>query len=417
MAVIVVAAVAAGLVVISRRPTRTATPPTRARHPVTTTTLPVVPPPSVSTALAPFSLPVPIGQALVLPGTSTQLLVVGGEPVSGPPAKGAFLVGTSGNGLHLAATLAAGVKDASGLVLRGQDMVFGGAGPSPSSAVQTFTAPSSGTAHGRAGTAATTATTATTATATGSMPGPRAGSGAVKVGATAYVVGGYDGAAADARILATNDGSTFRVAGTLPLPVRNAAVAAVGGQIYVFGGEVLVPAAAASSGASKAPGKHTHGSRARPVRGPAKVASRATSTTSTTAAVHPIPGWHPVADIQRFDPASGKAAVVGQLPAAIEGAVAVTLGGHIYVTGGRGPAGTNGQVWGFEQQVGRVVVAGALPTPVAGAGATVMGNTAWLVGGRAADGKLIGSLQTLRARAGAAAATPTSAPSSRTSSS
>ena len=361
----------------------------------------------------------PIGQALVLPGTNGQLLVVGGEPVSGPPAKGAFLVGTSGNGLRLAATLASGVKDASGLALRGQDVVFGGAGPSPTSAVQTFTVPSSGAAHGTAGTGATTAT-AVAAAATGSMPGPRAGSGAVKVGATAYVVGGYDGAAPDAQILATNDASTFRVAGTLPLPVRNPAVAAVGGQIYVFGGEALVQAGpAAPSGASKASGKQARHQTVPTVGRAANGRSRASSTSSTTAAVHTSPSWGPVADIQRFDPASGKATVVGHLPTAVEGAVAVTLDGHIYVAGGRGPAGTNAKIWGFEQQVGRVVVAGTLPTPVAGAGATVMGSEAWLVGGRAADGKLIGSLQTIRSKAGAAAAAPrpTSAPSSKTRSS
>jgi hypothetical protein len=50
-------------------------------------------------------------------------------------------------------------------------------------------------------------------------------------------VGEYDGNAATRDILATTDGTTFRVDGQLPVAVRYAALSAVGHALYTFGGE------------------------------------------------------------------------------------------------------------------------------------------------------------------------------------
>jgi hypothetical protein len=392
LALVLVGAVVAGVVVIEGRANRLALPPARVKHRVTTTTVAPTPPPPVVTALAPFTLPVPIGQPVVLAGGPSALLVVGGAPPTGAPAKGAFLVSTSGSGLHLAATLVTGVSDASGVLLGGRDLVFGGAAPGATAAVQAWSAsrPSK-------------AAQAAVATTTGALPATRAGSGAAEVHGSAYVVGGWDGAQPDGQVVATANGSSFTVAGLLAVPVRNPAVAAVGGKVYVFGGDALTRPAPANprSGRAARAGAGRAGAVRHPTRGTAPV---------TTTVPAPAARWLPVDDIQVFDPATGRSAVVGHLPTAVQGAVAVNLGGHIYVAGGNGPAGTNAAVWGFEQSVGRVVQEGALPTGVSGAGAAVIGDQAWLVGGRAADGKLIGSLQTVRARPGAsAAARPTSA--------
>jgi hypothetical protein len=124
-----------------------------------------------------------------------------------------------------------------------------------------------------------------------------------------------------------------------------------------------------------------------------------TSAPSTTAAGRPTNAavtWAAVADIQRIDPVTGQATVVGRLPTPLQGAVAITLDGKIYVAGGSGPAGVNGLIWGFEPPDAGLALAGHLKVPVSGPGVTTIGATAWLVGGEAAGGHLVGSIQTFR---------------------
>jgi hypothetical protein len=94
--------------------------------------------------------------------------------------------------------------------------------------------------------------------------------------------------------------------------------------------------------------------------------------------------------------------MVGQLPVALQGAVAVTLDGHIYVAGGQSAAGINGIIWGFEPPTAAMVVAGHLKAPVSGAGATAIGTTAWLVGGRS-GAHPVPSVQTFKPMVGLAA--------------
>jgi hypothetical protein len=293
------------------------------------------------------SLPVPITAALVLPGPAGQLVVVGGEVASGQSATGAFLVNPATGALRLVANLAVGVHEAAGAVLGGRDYVFGGAsgglGGPISSVVQSFPAPTT-----------TQPGAAVAAVASGHLPAPRAADVAVTVGTATYLVGGYSGPAAVAKVLRTSDGSTFTPVGNLAVPVRDAAVGALDGQIYVFGG-------------------------AKPV-----------------ASVHGV-DWEPVADIQRFDPTSGEASIIGHLPLAVSGAVAANLGGHLYVAGGDTALGANATIWGFEATRGAVVVSGHLPVPVSGAGAADDSGGVWLIGGTRA-GRPVGSVQVLRLR-------------------
>jgi hypothetical protein len=329
----------------------------------TTTAARPLPPPTVRATLLGWQLPRPIGQALVLPGPAGNLVVIGGEVASGASGNGAFLVDTSSGSLHLAADLLTGVHAAAGAALGGRDLVFGGATPTATAAVQTFPAPISSSA----------ATKAATATSAGQLPLPRAGAGAVTVGASVYVVGGYDASAADGAVVATSNGSTFRSVATLQVPVRYAAVAAVGGEIYVFGG-----------------------------------ATRSAAASKTAPAT-----WAPVADVQRVDPVTGQSSVIGHLPVPVQGAVAVTLDGQIYVAGGQGPSGVNGAIWGFEPSASALTLAGRLQSPVSGAGVAVVGSTAWLVGGQAA-GHLVGSVQTFTVVPGTSSAAVATAASSAT---
>lgn len=357
-----------------------------AHKPTTTTTLPL-PPPAVQTALA-APLPTAITQALVLPGPGQDLLIVGGEVADGTSAYGAFLMNTSSGALRQVGDLVAAIHDAAGATLGDQVYVFGGKGSAVSSTVQSFPAPTS-TASSTTSTPALSPTTTSTvpaATATGALPQPRAGSVAVPIGTTVYIVGGYDGATAEGSVLSTSDGATFATVARLPVAVRNAAAAVVGGEIYVFGGERLGPAPSSS-----------------------------TAPSSTTAAAHPpapahqAETWTAVSDIQRVDPATGQAAVIGHLPTALQDAAAFTLGGHIYVAGGQGPAGVNATIWGFEPANAGLVVAGHLRTPVSGAGVATLGSTAWLVGGQSTGVKLVASVQWFRPKASSA---PSPAPGS-----
>jgi len=411
------------------------------------TTVKPVPPPPVGSALS-APLGVPITEPLVLKGTGAQLLIIGGAVSNGTPASGGFLFDTTTGALHLAVDLVgAGVYDASGAGLGSEDFIFGGKGPSVTSSVQSFPAPglaaptattasSPATAlpSGPGGSSSSTATTArrnpvATATYTAALPAPRAGSVAVRVGTAIYIVGGYHGTSAEGGVLTTLDGATFTTIATLPVAVRDAGVAAVGGNIYVFGGERLAPLGAtpATPPVTKAKGSATKpgtvAKAAAATRGTGlgaqldasirlaaptgKGKGAATAATTHPAVAHPAAhpaalAWSPTDYIQKVSPVTGKATVIGHLPAALEGLIAVTVDGHIYVTGGDGPAGVNGVIWGFEPQTGALLPKGHLSQPVYDAGSAVLGDTAWLIGGQGTGGRLLSTVQTFRLTSGAA---------------
>ena len=126
------------------------------------------------------------------------------------------------------------------------------------------------------------------ATGTGSVVGhlPVALSdlAAAQIGGVTYLVGGYDGTQPRSEIYATADGTTFSTVGHLPVGLRYPAVTQVDGRLVVAGG-------LASSG--------------------------------------------PVNHVYTFDPSSGATTLTARLPAPVAHAAAFTLGGRIYVVGGR----------------------------------------------------------------------------------
>ena len=315
--------------------------------------------PAIESGLLPWRLAAPISRTVVLPGTGPQAVILGGLNGS-TSAQGVYGLDTSSGALSQLGTLAAGLHDAGGTVLGGRAVLFGGGSPATVATVQAFPLPSAGAPPARAA-----------ATVLGSLPEPRSDDAAVTIGDTAYVVGGYDGTKADPEVLATTDGSTFHDVAALPVPVRYPAVAVSGGKIYVFGGQAVTAAAA------------------------------------------------PVDDVQMVDPAARRASIVGHLPFPVAGAVAVNVGGHLYVaggtsstpqvrqpgvgttqlsTGGGGNPGvgasgasttaalssdTVGTVWAFDPAKDTLLAAGQLQVPVAYASAAVVGNRAWIVGGEA----------------------------------
>ena len=171
-----------------------------------------------------------------------------------------------------------------------------------------------------------------TAAVSGQLPVPRSGLSSVTLGAAAYLVGGYDGASYAAAVLSTTNGTSFTTVAKLSVPVRYAAVTGTGNIIWVFGGET--PA------------------------GPTSI-------------------------IQRVEITAGRAAVVGHLPGVLSGAVAFTLGGRIFVAGGRGagPGAASRTVLAFDPARHSVTAAGTLPVGVSNAAAAVTGGTAFVVGG------------------------------------
>jgi hypothetical protein len=410
--------VAAGVVVVvevvgNTKKAAPKTPATGVLKKAPVTTLKPVPPPLVHSALR-VPLPVPIAEPLVLPGTAGALLIVGGETADGGSGSGAFLMNTSTGALRLATDLAAAVHDASGATLGHEDFVFGGKAASVTSSVQSFGAPTGSTTPATALSSTSTSalsptTTVASATATGALPQPRAGSVAVTIGATVYIVGGFHGTTADADVLATSDGGTFTTVAKLPVPVRNPAVAVSGGDIYVFGGSRFGPVAAGSPVHAGSTGKTAPGTKAttpaagvkstsvkstgkaNAVPGPSTSTSRPGTSTAGRAST-----WSAVAVIQQVDPVTGRSVVVGHLPRPLQGAVAINLAGFVYVAGGQGPGGVNGTIWGFEPPTGALVAAGVLKVPVSVAGVVAVGTTAWLVGGEVADGRTVGSVQVFR---------------------
>jgi len=355
----------------------------------------------------------------VLPAPRNQLVILGGLTASNASAQGIYTLDTTTGGLTHTANLTSGLHDASGAVIDGQDVTFGGGSPTTVATVQAAPAPSP---TGSVGTGTVAANVI------GSLPQPRSDSSTVTVGQTTYIVGGYDGTDPDPAVLATTDGHTFSSVAALPVPVRYPAVAAAGGLLYVFGGQAMT------------------GSNA----------------------------GQPVSTIQVVNPHRRIASMIGRLPVPLAAAAAVTIGGQIYLAGGDStvaqavmpgvgttqlgspPAGatpgsgagsgtttgftvpnsaitnrtllaaststsasttsanavsgssssastgnestpgtsTVSTIWTFDPATGKLLTAGRLQVPVSHAGVTVSGTRAWLVGGES-NGVPVSAVQML----------------------
>jgi hypothetical protein len=291
----------------------------------------------VKSSLSPWHLSAPLSRMVVEPSTGSDLTVLGGYDGAGS-ADGVFALDTATGKLHLTGNLAVPTHDAAGASLGNLDLVIGGGDTTSDALVQ----------------ALTPGPAAPTAAEIGHLPSPRSDCDAVSIGETVYVVGGYDGTNGDVTVLATQDGRSYRSVATLPVPVRYPAVAVLAGKIYVFGGD-------AASG---------------PRSGDA------------------------IPDIQRVDPQTGSAVVLGSMPEALEGASAVTIAGEIYLTGGAtsstaAATTTSSTIWAFDPLTRTLLRAGVLPVAVSDAGIAVIGTTTWVIGGET-DGVPVSTVQSFR---------------------
>lgn len=310
--------------------------------------------PSVVATMARWHLPSAVSRAGAVPLSGGRILLIGGLLGSATSSADVGVLDTTSGKLTSVSTLSTPTHDAGSALLGDRAFLFGGGQSTPFATVQAVTIPG-----------ATGVTGGGAAVVTGQLPQVRADDEAVTVGGTAYVIGGYDGAAGVSPVLATRDGSSFATVVTLPVDVRYPAVAVAGGKIFVFGGE-------------SASGGSTH--------------QYWTPTGVTT----PPPGQQ-VAVVQEIDPRTRTARVVGYLPRAVQGAAAFDLGGHVFLAGGDSnapgsPPSSVATIWSFDPSTASFHVSGRLAAPVAYAAAVVQGRSVWLVGGER-DGTAVTTAQ------------------------
>ena len=318
--------------------------------------------PAVESGLLPWHMAGPLSREVVTAGSPGQLIVLGGLSASDTSTNGVYAVSTATGAVRRIGALPVAVHDAAVAVSGQRALVFGGGSAASVGTVQSFPLAGGGAA-----------------TDIGNLPAPRSDAQAATIGATTYIVGGFDGSKPDASVVATTNGQTYRIIATLRVPVRYAAVAALDGRIYAFGGEAIT-------------GPHA---------------------------------GTPVNVIQVVDPARRTASIVGNLPEALAGAAAVTVDGELFVAGGESPAATKptpglgttqltGQpianagsegpssptrtvstIWAYDPATGRLLSAGRLQVPVSNAGVAADGSIAWIVGGES-NGARVSSVQMIR---------------------
>ena len=278
----------------------------------------------VSAKLLAWRVPA-VSREVAVPVDATHLELIGGLRVGGVSSGEVDLVDLAAGASHRIASLILPVHDAAAGVLAGQTIVVGGGAPTTLPQVQAMSTPVAG-GPGRP-------------RVVGRLPRPRSDATAVTIDGKLYVVGGYDGATSAPTVLVTANGRSYTAVAKLPVPVRYPAATALDGLIYVIGGQA------------------TRGIRA----------------------------GHAVDTVQVIDPARGSAAVLAHLPHPLTAASAVTVGGHIYLVGGRqtsAPSATaSGAVDLLEPRTGHLRRMALLPVPTSNAAAVVRGHSVWVVGG------------------------------------
>ncbi len=261
-------------------------------------------------ARSPIRLPAARSRAVGLV-LGSDLLLCGGLTAGGATTGSILRIDVASGRISTAGSLAVAVHDAGAAVFAGSGYVVGGG-----SAV--------------AGTAVQRIDSAGAASLAGRLPAARADLSAISVDGELLIVGGGVPGQPDGRILATTDGSHFRVLGRLSVAVRYSAVAVFGGLVYVVGG----------------------------------------STTSGETSA-----------IQVLDPATGAVRIAGHLPSALSDAAALVVGGDMLIAGGRFGGRVQDELWRLDGGGATTTLFGRLPYPVADSAAVVSGRVGYLIGG------------------------------------
>ena len=346
---------------------------------------------AVESGLLPWHLEAPVSRTVVLPGSNTHLVVMGGLSTGNASSTGIYSLNTADGTLQQIGTLASAVHDAAGAVVGSHDVVFGGGASTTVDTVQAFpSAPSVGT-----------------------------------IGSSSAIAhsGGLSSGAAIRRGRGHRGNDQLR-GGRVRRDLRRRGCPRHHGRDHLS-------LRGLSPRARSLPGGGCVGRQDLCIRRPG---------------THGTQDGKPIRTVQVIDLARHTVSVGGQLPEPLSGAAAVTLAGHIYVVGGEttapqpstpgvgstqigagsssnpgagksgaipdryevgdgpaarlvastSPAPTNtvSTIWAFDPASGRLGSAGNLQVPVSHAGVAVLGSTAWIVGGES-DGKLLSAVQML----------------------
>jgi len=267
-----------------------------------------------------------------------KLTVVGGLDATKFSTAAIVRVDPTTGASQSAGTLGEAVHDTGGVQLANRILIFGGGGPGEN-----------GTADVQS-----LSPNAATTNVIGKLPHSRSDHVVVAVGATLYVLGGYDGTHIVADVVSTTDGTTFTKVGVLPVPVRYPAVAVIGKSIYLFGG-----------------------------------VSNSQAGIDTAA-------------VQRLDTTSGAIDVVAQLPTSLSHASAVVLKSEVLLLGGYiRNTKLSDQILRFDPVTSTAVPTGHLPSPISDAAAAVIRDHAYLIGGQGADRAPLTAVTIITARSSA----------------
>jgi hypothetical protein len=254
-------------------------------------------------------------------------VALGGLSPAGVSTATAFTLSPSGNSTPLPPLppLPGPVHDAAAAAVAGRLLVFGGGRYEGSDRVVQV-APGAPRVVGR-------------------LPQPLSDLVAAPIGATAYVLGGWNGANTSATIYAATATGKVGIVGRLPLGLRYPAAAALGGRVIVAGGE-------------------------------------------TTAS-------EPVSRAWSFDPGTGSTTQLPSLPVPTDHAAAAAMAGRVFVIGGLRRGQFTDAILSWSPGERRWQVAGRLATPLADMGAVAVGDEILVIGGRDGGGR-VASVQRLR---------------------
>ena len=212
------------------------------------------------------------------------------------------------------------------------------------------------------------------------LPTPIRGGAAVRIGKTAYLLGGVGAPAAGTAILSlpsSGAGHSAQVA-ALPRPISDSAVASLDGAAYLFGGftgrQPTPMILAWQPGAAPHPTAHL------PTRllyaaavaiGPRVIIAGGTLNGLPTRA------------ILSFNPRAHRVTQIGKLPVPVSRAAAGVIGGQVFVIGGRvgGPRSQTRAIYRVDPDTGMSAYAGALPVALSDAAIASTDGSLLVAGG------------------------------------
>ncbi len=212
------------------------------------------------------------------------------------------------------------------------------------------------------------------------LPTPVRSGAAVRIGSTAYLLGGVGalaGGAAILRLPSDASASATQVA-ALPHAVSDSTAASLDAAAYLFGGftgQQPTPTIFAWQ-----PGGAPHPTAHLPSR---LLYAAAASVGGRLIIAGGIVNGAPTRAILRFDPRTHRVTTIGQLPLPVSRAVAGVIGGQVFVVGGRvnGPTGQTRAIYRIDPDTGVAAFAGSLPVPLSDAAIASTGDKMIVAGG------------------------------------